>query len=180
VKTRFGANAFLLGDYIDSAFFPDVNTPSPPRRTCVAFNPKKGSEYTAKLRLALPEVEFVALENLSRAQMIECLRTTQVYVDFGAHPGKDRIPREAALCGCVVVVARRGSASFWEDVPLDERYKLDVSNDDWVSTAASLLREVLRAGSSHRAKQGHFVAGICEEKEIFSRTVAQIFHNQGG
>ena len=53
--------------------------------------------------------------------------TAKVYVDFGNHPGKDRIPREAALCGCRVVTNLRGAAAYREDVELDDCLKFDES-----------------------------------------------------
>lgn len=31
--------------------------------------------------------------------MILTMRKAKVYIDFGFHPGKDRIPREAVMCG---------------------------------------------------------------------------------
>jgi hypothetical protein len=53
-----------------------------------------------------------------------------MYVDFGHHPGMDRIPREAAACGCLVLVGERGSASYFKDVPLTAEYKIDLRNLD--------------------------------------------------
>ena len=45
------------------------------------------------------------------------------YIDFGPHPGMDRLPREAALAGCVVVTNREGAANFDEDTPLPSQFK---------------------------------------------------------
>lgn len=58
------------------------------------------------------------------------LRQCKVYIDFGQHPGMDRIPREAAACGCLVLVGERGSASYFNDVPLPAEYKIDLRNPD--------------------------------------------------
>ena len=54
------------------------------------------------------------------------MRTAKVYIDFGYHPGKDRIPREAAMCGCCVITNRRGSARNDIDVPIPPEFKFDV------------------------------------------------------
>ena len=45
------------------------------------------------------------------------------YIDFGPHPGMDRLPREAALAGCVVIINREGAANFESDVPLPAIFK---------------------------------------------------------
>ena len=52
------------------------------------------------------------------------LRRARIYVDFGPHPGMDRLPREAALAGCLVVTNREGAARYKEDVPIPEEYRV--------------------------------------------------------
>lgn len=56
-----------------------------------------------------------------------CMSKSKVYIDFGNHPGKDRIPREAAISGCIVITGKRGAAAFAEDVCIPETYKFDES-----------------------------------------------------
>ena len=89
------------------------------------YNPKKGIEYTKKLILYATHIKWVPLENLSREQMSEVLQSAKVYIDFGNHPGKDRIPREAAISGCCVITGKRGSAGFYEDVPIPNELKFN-------------------------------------------------------
>jgi hypothetical protein len=57
--------------------------------------------------------------------VIKTLQKAKVYIDFGNHPGKDRIPREAAILGCCVITGKRGSAAFFEDVPIPDEYKFE-------------------------------------------------------
>ena len=61
---------------------------------------------------------------LSPEQVQAMLKKAKVYIDFGGHPGMDRIPREAALAGCIVVTNREGSAAFRQDVPIPSQYKI--------------------------------------------------------
>lgn len=39
-------------------------------------------------------------------------------------PGMDRMPREAAACGCVVYVLAEGAGAFFEDCPLPDEFRL--------------------------------------------------------
>ncbi|MCX7738527.1 MAG: hypothetical protein N2Z80_03840 [Hydrogenothermaceae bacterium] len=57
--------------------------------------------------------------------MIDILKKAKVYIDFGNHTGKDRIPREAAMLECCVITGRRGIAKYREDVPIPENYKIE-------------------------------------------------------
>ena len=52
----------------------------------------------------------------------------------------DRLPREAALAGCVVVTNREGAANFTEDVPLPAEFKLGGKFD--VDKVSSLLKDI--------------------------------------
>lgn len=36
----------------------------------------------------------------------------------------DRLPREAALCGCIIITNRTGAAAFDEDIPIPGRYRI--------------------------------------------------------
>ena len=54
---------------------------------------------------------------------------SQLYIDFGHHPGKDRMPREAAIRNCMVMTSKLGSAGNDIDVGIPENYKF-TSNDE--------------------------------------------------
>jgi hypothetical protein len=62
---------------------------------------------------------------MTKEEIIKTLQRAKVYIDFGNHPGKDRIPREAAILGCCVITGKRGSAAFFEDVPIPDEYKFE-------------------------------------------------------
>ena len=44
-------------------------------------------------------------------------------MDFGFHPGQDRLPREAALLKNCIITNKEGSAAFYKDVPIAEEFK---------------------------------------------------------
>lgn len=68
---------------------------------------------------------------MTRAQVKETMRAAKLYVDFGYHPGKDRMPREAAMCGCCIITGKLGAAGFKEDLAIDEtKYKFNQKNSD--------------------------------------------------
>jgi disulfide oxidoreductase YuzD len=48
-------------------------------------------------------------------------RLAKIYIDFGHHPGKDRIPREMAACGCIVITGNEGTSASDVDVPVGPR-----------------------------------------------------------
>jgi hypothetical protein len=135
-----GLAAPLLSDYLNEHL---LQTFAPKeRRFRVLYNPKKGLDRTERIIRELPEIEFVALHGFAREKIVELFRTSEVYIDFGHHPGKDRMPREAIVNGCIVVTNLRGSAGFEEDVPIPLSYKVDDSRPGFVIEAASVLRRI--------------------------------------
>ena len=50
-----------------------------------------------KLLIKKNDFNFVPLINLNNDEIINTLSKSKIYIDIGSHPGKDRLPREAAL-----------------------------------------------------------------------------------
>lgn len=123
-------NITKLSDYLNEDFMkirPNNNN----KENIVAYNPKKGVKFTNALKSIASDIKFVAIENMTREEVIKLLQKSKVYIDFGNHPGKDRIPREAAILNCVVLTGKRGSAKYKDDVFIDEEFKFDESDSSF-------------------------------------------------
>jgi len=120
---------YYLSEYLNLDFL-KIKTDLSKKEDSVAYNPKKGIAFTKKIIKAAPDIKFVPIINMTRQQVIETIRKTKVYIDFGNHPGKDRIPREAAILGCCVITGKRGSAKYFEDVPIPEEYKFEDKSEN--------------------------------------------------
>jgi hypothetical protein len=115
---------YYLSDYLNKDFL-KIETDLSNKEDIVAFNPKKGFSFTKKIISSAKDIKFVPLINMSRDEVIKTLQKAKVYIDFGNHPGKDRLPREAAVLGCCVITGKRGSAAFFEDVSIPNEYKFE-------------------------------------------------------
>ncbi len=120
-------NLGFLSDYLHESFI-NVKTELDFKQNIVVYNPKKGADFTKKLIKNSPNIKFIAIENMTREEVVKLLQKSKVYIDFGYHPGKDRIPREAAILGCCIITNKRGSAIFSKDIPIYEEFKFDDNN----------------------------------------------------
>jgi hypothetical protein len=93
------------------------------KKDIVSYNPAKGKEITQKIIDLNPDIKFVPIENLSMKEVDQLLSISKVYIDFGNHPGRDRIPREAAMLGNCIITNKSGSAKFYADIPIADKYK---------------------------------------------------------
>lgn len=132
IKNKAGVVPLYLSDFLNEVYFleKDSNfTSSDTRGNIVLYNPKKGFEIVKRLIDLLPTLTWTPLTNMTPQQMRETMLHAKLYVDFGPHPGKDRIPREAAMQGCCVITGLRGSARYSKDVSIPQQYKLDDATD---------------------------------------------------
>jgi len=122
-------NIFYLSDYLNINFI-KAEAKLSNKDNIVVYNPKKGFNFTKKIINYAKDVNFIPIVNMTRHEVIETLQRAKVYIDFGNHPGKDRIPREAAILGCCVITNKRGSAAFYDDVPIPEGYKFEDKDEN--------------------------------------------------
>ncbi|MBQ0945953.1 hypothetical protein KAK07_21610 [Ideonella sp. 4Y16] len=168
-----GSSALMLTDFIrDEILDRSRALRGGARQNIVAYNPKKGLAFTQQLMAASPpEVQWVAIENMSPAEVAQLLGRAKVYVDFGPHPGRDRIPREAALCGCVVITNTQGSAGNAVDVPLPEGYKFDERHPLTVPLVIQRIAEAMADHATHAQRLAPYVQWIEDQRRLFTEEV---------
>ncbi|GAC1528457.1 MAG: hypothetical protein NVS2B4_06440 [Ramlibacter sp.] len=142
------------------------------RGDTILYNPKKGAAITARLKSACPQLRFQPLVGLDRDQLAQAFLAAKLYIDLGHHPGKDRLPREAAIHGCCVIAARHGSAANPVDMPIPERWKLDVRSPGFERQFSDVSREVLSRFQDCQAELAAYRDVIAREPSAFRKQVA--------
>ena len=67
---------------------------------------------------------------MSLKQTQKKLNQSKFFIDFGHHPGRDRIPREAVLQGSKILIKKEGAAINKFDVDINNSYKFTKYNLD--------------------------------------------------
>lgn len=166
---------FDLGDYLEEEILNVRVDPSTVRSdNVILYNPKKGFEFTSLIIQSAPQYNWVPLIDMSKEQVKEKLLTSKLYIDFGNHPGKDRFPREAVMCGCCIITGRRGAANNDMDIAIPQKYKF---NDQLESIPAIIERisEILESYSSVCHDFDEYRRKIMGEKEEFNRQIESLF-----
>lgn len=173
LKKKGVKNIYYLSDYINNSFL-SVKPDYSKKEDIILYNPKKGFRFTRKLIKISPELNWIPIKNLTTGQVRDLLLKSKVYVDFGNHPGKDRFPREAALCGCCIITSKNGSASFFKDVPIPERYKFDSTNKN-LGIIIKAIKQCVTNFNKEIIQFKTYRQYITAEKNIFDQTVKNIF-----
>lgn len=166
--------AARLGDYLAEEYLAAAARPRGAREDLVVYNPAKGKRRTQAILKSL-DVPAVPIQGMSRAEILELLSRAKVYIDFGGHPGKDRIPREAVAAGCCVVTNRRGSAGNGIDIPIPDEFKVDDQRRGYPRAAADTIRRLLDDFDTHATKFDAYRDGIASERHGFLADVKMIF-----
>ena len=175
VYSRFDIVPSMLSDYTNIA-----EITSEPRLEVatfrIAYNPAKGGDLVLQViesARGTSNWEWVPIQGMNRQEVIRTLRSSSVYLDLGHHPGKDRLPREAAVAGAVALVARRGAGAFAADLQVPWEHKIDMNNI--VLDAERALRLVAKDISGQLARQETYRSVIAQERKRFGKEVADIF-----
>lgn len=163
---------FYLSDYINDIYLEPFELEG--RKDIVLYNPKKGLEFTQKLIKAASDIQWTPIINMTNEQVREAMKAAKLYIDFGNHPGKDRIPREAAMCGCCILTNKRGSAGYFQDVPILDKYKYE-DTDSNISQIVSAIKDCLNHYETNIKDFSAYREYISNEKKQFQEDVKTIF-----
>ncbi|MEO2069347.1 MAG: hypothetical protein ABGX27_07545 [Desulfurobacteriaceae bacterium] len=164
---------YYLSEYLNSKFL-NIRISLSKKKDIIVYNPKKGASFTRKIISYAKNLKFVPLVNMTRQQVIETLQRAKVYIDFGNHPGKDRIPREAAILGCCVITGRRGSAKYFKDVPIPDEYKFEDKEEN-IPKIISKIMDCLENFEKRYKDFDYYRRVIKEEPKRFMEDLKKIF-----
>lgn len=174
---------YSLSDYTDPAFvyrslIASDNPPIAQRPNTVCYFPNKGAalaeRFIAGAAALRNPVQFVPIRNMTKAEVRETLFNARVYIDFGHHPGKDRVPREAGIAGAIVLLHAKGAARCFADHPLAAEYRFE-EEDIASGRLHQILDEVLEQPEEHFAAQRVYRQAILLERERFDLEVRSFF-----
>jgi hypothetical protein len=176
------SNMHPMTDYTDPQFIEHSliaanNPPISQRTNRICFFPNKGADLARDFLThsgLRHQIDLVPIRNMSKVQVRDTLFGAKIYIDFGHHPGKDRVPREAAIAGAIVLLHAAGSANFYGDHPLSDAYRF--TRDDITSGRLhQLVDAILDDPEMHFAAQLGYRQKILAEKETFEKEVRNFF-----
>jgi hypothetical protein len=164
---RYGLQALMLSDYINMMFTEQQDSCKEP---IIAVNPAKGRELIDKFIRLNPSLRVTPLERMSRLEVRKVLEQSRAFIDFGHHPGKDRLPREAALQDVVVLVRHAGAATNKRDVALPHHYVFDQQD---IPALGNLIKDILNDPTTHIEAQEEYRRRLSSEQDVFRDEVIE-------
>ena len=119
-------------------------------------------------------MEFVPLKGLSRDELVALMNKAKLYIDFGEFPGKDRLPREAIINGCVILTGKLGASYFYEDVAIPQDYKIETKKSN-IPLVKERIDYIFEHYEDCYKDMDFYKSRILEEKEVFYKEVEKAF-----
>jgi hypothetical protein len=165
-------------DFIQRSLNPAANRPVAERANRICCFPNKGAELAARFISGADalrqNVEFLPIRGMTKAQVRDALFGARLYIDFGNHPGKDRVPREASIAGAIVLLHAAGAALRFPDHPLPTQYRFtehDIATGELHRKVAAILDQP----EVHFQAQRRYRETILHEQERFDLEVRSCF-----
>lgn len=166
-------NLSSLSDYIDKALINKSGEKTDGRLDQVLYNPAKGFEITSQLIKSFPEIKWVPITKMTSEEISKLMSSSKVYIDFGSHPGKDRLPREAALNGCCIIVNKEGAANNNVDINIPEKFKINDPTKEQ-NLIIALIKETFKLYSNQYLQFEGYRNKIRNEEDTFETEVRQL------
>jgi len=168
-------NINILSDYTRDDFIKNINYQKNEKENCICYNPNKSNTFMEKVIKDNRKIKFIPLIGLDKNEVINSLKKSKIYFDIGSHPGKDRMPREAALLGNCIITNRKGSAENSKDIPIPEEFKF-YENYFNLKKIKNKINLIFNNYENEFKKFESYVNIIMLEKENFVTESKNIFH----
>lgn len=172
LKKRFDLIEYL-SDFLRDDIFNVKFSSLQKKENIICYNPQKSNQFM-NLLIKKTNFKFIPLINLDNEKIVNTLLKSKIYIDIGSHPGKDRLPREAAILGNCILTNLKGSAANSEDIsiPNNFKFKENISNLNKIENTINLI---FNDYENEYKKFDLYVEKILKEKETFIKEVNKIF-----
>ncbi len=169
-------NIYYLSDYLNKDFLDNIFDIRN-KENIVVYNPKKWYKFTKKLiqymNKQCDNVKFVPIQNMTRQQVIDLLKKSKIYIDFWYFPWKDRIPRESAILGNIIIISKMWAWWYYKDFPIDETYKIKNLNE--VNKIRNIILTNLDMYNKNIHKFDSYLSVIMDEELQFNNDLKSLF-----
>ncbi|KFC18712.1 hypothetical protein [Chryseobacterium sp. FH1] len=162
-----------ISGYMDEIFHDDKDLKSR-KENLIIYNALKNGEFLNKIIKLTPHLNWLGLQGMTLQEIADWMARAKVYIDFGFHPGREKMPREACLLDCCLISGKQGSAQFKEDMPIPDEYHF-VDSEQNIPAIISKIEDCLEHFEDKIKDFEHYKNLISNEKKLFEESVNSIF-----
>ena len=170
-----GLNPLKIPDCINNDFLQDF-TEEYDRSNTVLYNPvpvKMTNFQETVMARCVTElgIKFKPIKGYTKLDLIDLFRHSKLYIDFGVFSGRERLPREAVMCGCCILTSNKGTAKAYLDNAIPDKYKIED-----VDTAIQMIRYILKNYEVCKSDYVDYQRLMHKDKEEYHAQVEELYH----
>ena len=162
-----------ISDYMNEAFYQLAN-PAAVKEDIIIYNPKKNDEFLTEIINGTSQYNWKPLQDMTPQEVAGWMNKAKLYVDFGYHPGKERMPREACIMRCCMIIGKTGSAAHQPDMPIPEQYRFEKDKEQ-IPGIIDRIKECLTKYDELINDFKPYREALYREEERFKADIQKIF-----
>ncbi len=169
---KYFDNVKFLSDYQREEIIQNYKKKITNKKNLICYS-NKSNDFIKSIQKN-QSLKMIKLSGFSNKQIMNIFKKTKIYMDFGYHPGKDRMPREAALFNNCIITNKSGSAKNFKDIPIHSRFKFDEKKSN-LKIINSIIFKIFKAHKKELKNFINYKKIILNEKKLFYRDLKRIF-----
>lgn len=166
----------VISDYLNFNYLTDnfSDEELDKKQDLIIYNPAKNGDFLNKIRSKTSELEWVPIQNMTQVEVKKLMNSAKIYIDFGFHPGRERMPREACLAKCCLIIGKDGAAKYKQDMPIMDYYHFE-SKDENIEDIVTVIHDCL---NNYQVKIKDFYSyevDIRNAEARFNKEVKEVF-----
>lgn len=162
-----------ISDYMNATFFDSVDELAK-KEDIIIYNKVKNGEFLDEIIRQTPDLNWKPLIGMATAEVAQWMNKSKLYIDFGYHPGKERMPREACIMRCCLIVGLDGSAKFDMDMPIDACYRFEKEERE-IPAIIEQIKDCLANYEDNIVLFNDYRKVLYQEEEVFINDIKAIF-----
>lgn len=163
-----------ISGYMDEMFHIDDNWKAE-KEDIVIYNALKNGEFLQKIIEKAPHLKWQPLQNMTLQEIAGWMKKAKVYIDFGFHPGREKMPREAVLLNCCLIAGKQGSAKYKEDMPILDEYHFGDTEEN-IPLIISKIEDCMYNFDEKIKDFEDYKILISNEKKLFEESINFVFN----
>jgi len=163
---------YILHNPVRDEFYNNLSENS--RDKIILFGQKTKKRVVRYVQKKFPDFICIRLKRKDIIEVINLYKKSILFIEMGNFPGRDRMPREAVLSGCVVLISLTGSAAYNNDFNLPDYYKIN-TNKKYLPLLVKKIKHITSDYLYHYHNMQQFLDDLRIEKDSFNDKVKDIF-----
>lgn len=172
-KSKGAQNTFVIQNPVRDEIYKKEIIPGK-RKNIILVGYRTSKFLIFLLKIYLRKYNIIRLKNIPYNELVDLMTESKLFIELGVNPGRDRMPREAGLLGCAVIVGKRDSYTNRQDYNIENQYIVPARFMNFLKIM-KLSKEITSNYDFHITKFKNYKEQLINEKQNFDKNVTSVF-----